>query len=149
MFEIMLTLHLLAVIFTIGPLVHAVTTATRGLRSADGAATAIAARMTTIYSYASILVIVFGFGLMSATSPYTGKAVAEFSETWIWLSALLWLISVIVALTVTAPALRKATAQIGSGPAAGGLTGRIAASGGLVAVLFVVAIVLMVYQPGS
>ncbi len=76
----MLALHLLFAIFAIGPLVHATMTASRGLQGGDDAATQAAARMTRIYAIGSILVIVFGFALMSATSPYTHKAVATFSD---------------------------------------------------------------------
>lgn len=148
MFNLMTTLHLLTAVFTIGPLAHAVTTATRGLRTADATATASSARMATVYSYASLAVVIFGFGLMSAKSPYTGAAVAQFSETWIWLSALLWLFSVIVTLTVTVPALKQATKRITDGEAVNKLTARIAASGGAVAILFIIVIILMVYRPG-
>ncbi len=145
----MFVLHLLFAIFAIGPLVHAVTTAGRGIRRGDAAATASAARMTQIYSYASILVIVFGFGLMSAKSPYTGKAVASFGETWIWLSALLWLVAAALALVVIVPGLKKATALISGGKNAKAIGGRVAACGGVVALIFIVIVVLMVYQPGS
>lgn len=89
MFTVMMILHLLAAIFVIGPPVHSVTTAGRGLRRGDAGATAASARMTTIYSYASILVIIFGFGLMSATSPHTHQEVASFGEAWVWLPLLL------------------------------------------------------------
>lgn len=149
MFEIMTVLHLLAAVLVIGPLVHAVTTASRGLRHGDAAAVTASARMTRIYAFASILVVIFGFGLMSAKSPYTGNAVATFGETWIWLSALLWLVGAALALTVTAPALTRAAGGIGQGAGAGSATGRVLGSGIVVAVIFVVIIVLMVYQPGS
>lgn len=147
MFEIMTVLHLLAAVFVVGPLVHAVTTAGRGLRRGDAGAVATSARMTTVYAYASIAVVVFGFGLMSAKSPYSGKAVAEFGDTWIWLSALLWLVGAVLALVVTAPALRRAAANIEDSAVLSSVRGRAMASGMAVAVIFVVIVVLMVYQP--
>ncbi|MDQ2846270.1 MAG: hypothetical protein M3Y77_07960 [Actinomycetota bacterium] len=149
MFKIMFALHLLFAIFAIGPLVHATTTAARGLRHADAAATQASARMTRVYAIASILVIIFGFALMSATSPYTHKEVAKFSETWIWLSLLLWLIAMALALALTAPALSSATKQITDGHSVGTLTARVAASGGAIALIFAAIVFLMVYQPGS
>ncbi len=150
MYQIMFALHLVFVIFAIGPLVHATTTAARGLRRADGTAATASARITRIYAYASVLAIVFGFALMSSTSPFTHKAVATFSETWIWLSLVLWLVAVGLALAVTAPALSTAAKTITDGrPAAGGLTARVAASGGLIGVIFVAVVFLMVYRPGS
>jgi hypothetical protein len=101
MFKILLALHLLTAIFAVGPLVGAATTATRGLRSGDAGATDGAARTLTVYSYASVLVVVLGFGLMSADNPYGPGKVAEFSETWIWLSVLLWVVSMAVLLPIT------------------------------------------------
>lgn len=149
MFEIMTALHLLTAVLVIGPLVHAVTTAARGVRQRDAGAIAASARMTRIYAFASIVVVIFGFGLMSAKSPYTGEAVATFGQTWIWLSALLWLIGAAIALAVTAPALTRAGASIGTGAGAAAFKGKVLSSGIVVAVIFVAIIVLMVYQPGS
>jgi uncharacterized membrane protein len=149
MFELMTVLHILAAIFVIGPLVHAVTTSGRALRRNDAAAAGSAARMTRIYAYASVAVVVFGFGLMSATSPYTGRNVAEFSETWIWLSVLLWLVGAVLALVVTAPALATAADRISAGTALDSIKGRVLGSGMAVAAIFVVIVVLMVYRPGS
>jgi len=149
MFKIMLALHLLFAVFAVGPLVHAATTAARGVRTGDAAATASSSRVLKIYSYASILVIVFGFALMSSKSPY-GKheQVAEFSEPWIWVSALLWLVAVALVLGVIVPTLERATALAGSEPASS-LSARVAATGGIVGIIFAVIVFLMVYQPGS
>lgn len=149
MFKIIYALHLLFAIFAIGPLVHAVTTASRGLRKGDAAAATASARMTRIYAIASVLVVVLGFGLMSITSPYTKKPVATFSETWIWLSVALWVVAMAIALAVTVPALRTAAKQITDGSGVGALTARVAASGGVIALIFVAIVFLMVYQPGS
>lgn len=147
MYKVFLALHLLTAIFAIGPLAHSVTTASRGLRTGDASATRSASRMVNIYSYASVVVVIIGFGLMSMESPYTGEAVAEFSETWIWLSALLWLVAVAIALAVIAPALDKATEALGRSESASTMTGKVAGSGGVVALIFVAITVLMVYQP--
>ncbi|MEO6886445.1 MAG: DUF2269 family protein [Jatrophihabitantaceae bacterium] len=147
MFKILLALHLLFAIFTIGPLVHAATTAGRGVRKGDAAATATSSRILRIYAIASVLVIIFGFGLMS--SKRHGVEVAKFSQTWIWLSAVLWLIAVVLILAVVVPTLDKATALIGKQESVVSMTGKIAAFGGIVGILFVVVVFLMVYQPGK
>lgn len=149
MFKILLALHLLTAIFAIGPLVHAATTAARGLRTSDAGATATSARTVTIYSYVSVLVVVFGFGLMSMDNPYGPGKVAEFSDPYIWASALLWLVAVGLALGVIAPALEQATTRIGAGEAVDALKGKVAASGGIVGLIFAVIVFLMVYKPGS
>lgn len=149
MFKILFALHLLTAIFAVGPLVHAATTAARGLRTADAGATTTAARTVTIYSYVSVLVVIFGFGLMSMDDPYGPGKVAEVSDPYIWLSALLWLVAVGLALGVIAPALQQATTRIGAGEAVDGMVGRVAAAGGIVGLIFAGIVFLMVYKPGS
>lgn len=148
MFKILLALHLLTAIFAIGPLAHAATTAARGLRQADAGATASSARTVTIYSHVSVLVAILGFGLMSADNPYGPGKVAGFSEVWIWLSALLWLVAVGIALAVVVPALQQAGERIEAGTAVDSLTARVAAGGGVVGLIFAAIVFLMVYKPG-
>jgi hypothetical protein len=149
-FKIFFALHLLTAIFAIGPLVHASTTAARGLRTADAGATAAAARTITVYSYASLLVVFFGFGLMSSEAPWNpDEKVADFSDPYIWLSGLLWLVAVGLALGVLVPALQQATAKIGAGEAVDALKARVAAPGGIIGLIFAGIVFLMVYKPGS
>ncbi|HZY75529.1 MAG TPA: hypothetical protein VFE40_04355 [Jatrophihabitantaceae bacterium] len=147
MFKILLALHLLFAVFAVGPLVHAATTAARGVRTGNGIATAYSARMLKIYSYASVLVILVGGGLMS--SKRHGKTVAEFSDVWIWLSVLLWLVAVALVLALIVPALERATKLIAEQQSVVSLTGRVAAAGGIVGLIFAAIVFLMVYQPGS
>ena len=147
MFKILLALHVLFAIFAIGPLVGAVTTAGRGIRQGDGAATAAAARTTRVYAYASLLVVILGFGLMSTKRH--GKTIADFGDTWIWLSVVLWLLAVALTLAVVVPTLDKVTELIGRQESVVSLTARVSAAGGVVAVLFAVIVFLMVYRPGS
>lgn len=150
MFKLLLFLHLLAAIFAIGPLVGAATTASRALRSPDAAAATAAARMIRLYSYVSVVVVVLGMGLMSQKESGDSSAeVASFGDTWIWVSVLLWLAAMAVALGVLAPSLTKAAAEIGSTGSAQALVGRVAAAGGVIGVVYAVIVVLMVYQPGG
>jgi hypothetical protein len=150
MFKIFLALHLLTAIFAVGPLVHAATTASRGLRKADANATTSAERTIKIYSYASILVVIIGAGLMSMDTPYGNKQKAgEFTDLWIWLSVVLWIAAMVLALGLLAPTLQKATAAIGRGESVAPLVGRVAAGGGIVGLIFAVIVFLMVYRTGS
>ena len=105
--------------------------------------------MARIYAIGSLLVVVLGFALMSLTSPYTKQPSGEFTDLWIWLSVLLWVVAVALTMTVIVPALDRATAAIGSGESVEALTGRVAAAGGVVGLVFVAIVFLMVYQPGS
>jgi len=147
MFKLLLAAHLVLAVFAVGPLVHAATTAGRGIRTGDGAATASASRVLRIYSYVSVLVVVAGMGLMSQKED--GERVAEFSEAWIWVSLLLWLAAVGLVLAVIVPTLDRATKQISAQESVVTLTGRVAACGGVVGLLFLVIVVLMVYKPGA
>lgn len=148
MFKIVLALHILAAVFAIGPLVHAATTASRGIRQGDGAAVASSARVLKIYSYASIVVIVLGFALMSSTSDFTHKRTAEIGDTYIWLSLILWAAAIGLVFAVLLPALREAGAASAGNPASA-LVGRVAAAGGIVGLIFAAIVFLMVYRPGS
>jgi len=147
MFKVMLALHLLTAIFAIGPLVHASTTASRGLRQKDAAALASSARVIKIYSIASVIVVIFGFGLMSSKSPYGNHdTVASFSEPWIWISTLLWIAAVGLCHALVIPPLEKSAKDVEQAPA---LVGKVAAGGGLIGIIFAVIVVLMVYRPGA
>lgn len=147
MFRILLALHLLVVVFAIGPLAHAVTTAGRGIRRGDGRATAYAARTARIYSYVSALAVVLGFGLMSAKR--NGRTVADFGDTWVWLSLLLWVVAVVLSLAVVVPTLDRATELIGQEQSVVSLTARVAAAGGVIGLIFAAIVFLMVYRPGA
>ncbi|MDQ6851355.1 MAG: hypothetical protein M3070_15715 [Actinomycetota bacterium] len=150
MFKLVFAVHLLFAIFVVGPLVHATTTASRGIRTGDAAASASAARVVREYSYASVLVVLAGIGLMSLNSPdHKGEKVAEFGDTWIWLSVLLWLVAVVIGLTVVVPALTKAAKVIGEQGSVATLTARAGGAGGVVGLIFAGIVFLMVYQPGS
>jgi hypothetical protein len=149
MFTIMFALHLLFVIFTIGPLIHITATAARGIRHCDAAAAQSSARGTRTYAYSSILAVIFGFAVMSSTSPFTHAPVASFSDTWIWLSLLLWLVALALALAVTAPTLGKASKHITDGHAVTTLKTRVATSGSAIGLIFAAIVFLMVYQPGG
>jgi hypothetical protein len=158
--KFLLALHVVFAIFAVGPLVYAATTAGRGVRKGDVAATASSARLLRIYGAASVLVVGVGFGLMSRSTvsgtrrryvdylPAPGQ-LGEFGQTWIWLSLALWAVAIVLIFALAVPALNRATRTIGSGESAAALTGRVAAAGGVVALIFVTIVVLMVYRPGS
>lgn len=149
MLNLIFALHLLFAIFAIGPLVHAATTAGRGVRKGDGAATAASARMLRIYAYVSVLVVIAGMALMSMDDPdVKGKKLGEIGQTWIWLSLVLWVLAIALVLAVIVPTLNKATALIAEQSSVVTLTARVAAAGGAVGMIFAVIVFLMVYQPG-
>jgi hypothetical protein len=134
-------------VFVVGPLAWAAATAGRGVRKGDGAAIATSARVLRIYAYTSALVVIAGMALMSQKED--GQQLAEFGDTWIWLSLVLWAVAVAITLGVLVPNLTKVTKRIDAQDSVVTLTTRVAAAGGLVALIFVVVVVLMAYKPGS
>lgn len=174
MLKFLLAAHLVLVVFTIGPLMHVAKTASRGIRHGDAAATRLAARSLRIYAYVSVLVVVAGFALMSQTredvessgsyvplqvdtsraynSALTitaDKHVAEFSDTWIWVSVLLWLLAMALVLGELVPTLTTVTKLIEAEDSVVSYTARVIAAGSVVAAIFFAIVVLMVYKPGS
>lgn len=129
MLKLLLLLHLLTAIFAIGPLAHAVTTASRGLRHADPVALQGSSRTAKVYAAASVLVVIFGMGLMSQKRERSADPPRRLSS----------------------PEERSGGGRVET-PATTDLssyTARVAASGGVVALIFAVIVVLMVYRPGS
>ncbi|MGN6160082.1 MAG: hypothetical protein ACTHOG_00090 [Marmoricola sp.] len=150
MYKIMLALHLLAVVFAVGPLVGAASTAARGLRVGDVAATATSARLVKIYSYASVVAVIFGFGLMSANDPdHPGHKVADLGDVWIIIAIVLWLFALAEGLFGLVPALEQAATALGEQKPIDALRGKVAALGGSIALNYAIIVFLMVYQPGS
>ena len=150
MYKLFLFLHLLAAIFAVGPLVGAATTASRALRPPDADAATSAARTIRIYSYASVVVVLLGFGLMSAQAPWdSSQHVAEIGDSWILLSIVFWGASIAVSLGGLVPALERAAATITEGGAVSTLTGRVAVFGGVTGLLYAAIVLLMVYRPGG
>lgn len=98
--------------------------------------------MARIYGYASLVVVVLGMSLVRQ------KWDAQFGDTWVWLSLVLWAVATALVLAVIVPALDRATRQLGAGEAAGYLTARVAAAGGTVGLIFAAIVFLMIYQPG-
>jgi hypothetical protein len=145
--KFLLAAHLVLVVFTIGPLMHVAKTASRGIRRGDATATRAAARSLRIYAYVSVLVVIAGMGLMSQKED--GEKLAEFSDVWIWVSLLLWLLAMAIVLAELVPTMTKVTKLIEAEDSVVTYTARVIAAGSVVATIFFAIIVLMVYKPGS
>jgi uncharacterized membrane protein len=166
--NLLLALHVVAAIFLIGPLVAAANQAARVLRGGDTGALASLARLVTVYGWASLLVGVFGAGLVQDRYEHT------WGQAWLPISLVLFLVASALVIGVLAPLLRRAVSTAGSGGPAGGanagaaaaggdaaatggagggggagLAGRAAAVGGVLSLCYVAIAVLMVYKPGG
>jgi uncharacterized membrane protein len=71
----------------------------------------------------------------------------SFSETWIQVSIVLYVVALVLSLVIVAPTLNTAARQLDAGEAIGPLRARAGASAGVVALLYLAIVVLMVYRP--
>ena len=165
------TLHVIAAVFLIGPLVLVPMTGLRAIRVGDLGAVRNAARQTTLYGLLSLLV----FALGAAVVP-TEPEHYDFGTPWVTISMTLFVVALALILGVAAPALTKAASLLEArtapaaapAPTAGdaGATatatgdpapltnpqldsarGRVAASSGVASLLLVVITVFMVVKP--
>lgn len=140
-------LHVVTAVFLIGPMAILPMSALSALRAGHGAQVSSLARSTTIFSWASLVVAVLGFGVLGASDPKYDLSIAT---PWVLSSLLAYLVALVVSLAVVVPAMRRAgqvhTDAGDSAPADGGY-GRIAASSGIVSLLLVVVVILMVWKP--
>lgn len=140
-------LHVVTAVFLIGPMAILPMSALSALRAGHDAQVASLARSTAIFSWASLVVAVLGFGVLGVSDP---KYDLSITTPWVLGSLLLYLVALLVSLAVVVPALRRAgpvhTDSGDSAPTDGGY-GRIAASSGVVSLLLTAVVVLMVWKP--
>jgi uncharacterized membrane protein len=140
---LLLTLHVVAAIFVIGPLVAAANQAARALRESDLGALRTISRLVTIYGWASLSVLLFGIALVRK------EWQAEFSDAWVLISLGLYAIAFVLVIGQLVPALGRAVTTAESGGSTEASVGRVAALGGVISLLYVAIAVLMVYKPGG
>ena len=145
-YAIVLVLHLLTVVFVVGPTVLAPPLAARAAR--DGRVDALRdhLRTTRVYGIATIVTVLLGTAMVGLGD--IGDQWG-FGQAWISAAYALWFVAVVLLLAVAAPAMRKAVTALESSQTAGSFAGRISAGGGLAALAFTAVIVLMVLKPGA
>ncbi|WP_308468058.1 DUF2269 family protein [Rathayibacter soli] len=152
-------LHVAGAVFIVGPMAILPMTAMRSVRAGDGAQVARLAKSTNLFTLLSLLVVVFGFGVLGMAS---GKHIPTFASTWIWLSIVLYAIALILSLVLVVPTMRKAAAALQTSGTAGAPAGSgsaadaapaasrypaIAAGSGIASLLLLAVVVLMVWKP--
>lgn len=135
-------LHIVSAVFLIGPLAILPMTALRALRDGQGTLVRYLARTTAIVAWLSLLVAVFGFGLMAFEEDLT------FTTPWFLASIILYSLAITIALSFVVPLLTKAAGQLGDGKLAMDYR-TTAVLSGLTTLLLIVVAVLMVWRPGS
>lgn len=136
-------LHVVCAVFIVGPMAILPMTAMRAVRAGEAGQVKTLATSTNIFSWLSLLVIVFGFGVMGMSDPKYHVTVAS---TWIWLSIVLYVIALGLSLFLVVPTMRKASADIAAGSAAKSYA-PIAAGSGIASLCLLAVVVLMVWKP--
>ena len=145
-YAVVLALHLVTVVFIIGPIALATPLSARAARAGEAGALRDHARTTRGYTIASLATVTVGssmIGLGDVGDQWS------FGQAWVSASYALWLVAVALLLAVVVPAQKAAGDAIAEGRDGGAHAGRISAAGGAAALAFTVIIVLMVLKPGA
>lgn len=142
LYAVLLVLHLLGVVFAIGPLGVTAVAAGRLVREGDVAALTRAARVCRDYALGSIVVVGLGTAMLDRKPTRIPRSAA-----WVSASYALWLVAVVLTLAVVVPTLRKAAAEASEGRPADRLAVRVGAAGGVAMLCWIAIIVLMVVKP--
>jgi amino acid transporter len=147
-FGVILTLHILTAVFVIGPMGVAAMTAPRLIRGGREALPALrgALRATRYYPLASVIVVAFGFAMVSRGPYGYHRKVTEF---WILGSIVLWVIAAALTFVVVATAIERAATAIEEGRDPRRFVGIVAAAGGIASLCWVAIVVMMVIKPGA
>ena len=140
-------LHVVTAVFLIGPMAILPMSAMRSVRAGDGTAVLTTARSTMIFSLASLLVVLFGFGVLGVTDEKYDLSVAT---PWVLISIILYAVALALNVFAVVPALRSAGEHLQAADT-GALRRndyqRIAMTSGVVTLLLLVVVVLMVVKP--
>ena len=138
------SLHVIAAVFLVGPLVFAASATPRTLRAgAEGLGTLrFLAKTTRNYGYASLLVVILGMANVRRSNGIT------FSQTWVWLSLVLTIAAIAIFVVLVAPAQATAVTDIESGQSPARRIPLIAAGSGIASLALLVVVFLMIYKPG-
>ena len=146
-YALLLALHLVTVVFLVGPAVLAAVTSPRLLRAGRADALRDAARSTRLYTLATVVVVALGSALVAVSGDGTPQW--SMGDAWVSASYALWLAAVVLTLLLVVPGQEAAAEALEGGRDASASTGRIAAGAGLAALCWTAIIVLMVYKPGT
>jgi uncharacterized membrane protein len=141
--NIVVSLHVLAAIVVLGPLIFATSATPRAIRSGDAKTLGFLVSTTRIYAIVSLVVPILGAGAVHKKYGY------EFSQTWVWLSIVLYVVALGLFTGLVGGAQKKALALVEDGKEAEPrLLAMINAGAGLSAVAIGAIAFLMIFQPG-
>lgn len=129
--------HVVLAVFLIGPMAVLPMVAMRELRTGNAGNAAGLARSTQVFSIASVLVLVFGFGVLGTTS---AKYDLSVTTPWVLASLIAYVVALALSLGLVVPAMRHAAAGRGD-------YAKVAVPSGIVSLLLLLVVVLMVAKP--
>jgi uncharacterized membrane protein len=159
---VFVVLHVVSGVFLVGPMAILPMAGMRALRAREASTAASTARSVRLYTWLSLIVVLFGFGALGMSDPKYHTSIAS---TWIWLSLVAYVVAMVINLGLVVPALQRAAVELSgaaavpagapaSDPAAapagaGKVAGyaRVSAGSGISALLLVLVVVLMVVKP--
>lgn len=145
-YAVVLALHLLTVVFVVGPSAVAGVVSARHARAGRAEALRDASRTTRIYGLATLLTVLLGTALVGL-----GDVGGQWGlgQPWVSASYALWVVALALTLGLVVPAQEKAARAIEAGGDGSSFAGRIAAGAGLTMLAWSAIIVLMVTKPGA
>ena len=140
---------MVAAVFIVGPMAILPQTAMRAVRAKQGKMVQLLARSTMLFTLISLVVAVLGFGALATANDRENLSI---TTPWVLISLIAYLLAFALSLVAVVPALRSAAEHL-LNPATEDLQSsdyrRIAMGSGVVALLLLVVVVLMVWQPGQ
>lgn len=148
-YAVVLVVHLLTVMFLVGPAALAGVLSSRHVREGRADALRTDARTTRVYTLASLVTVLLGSALVGLSGGSSGVAEWSMGQLWVSASYVLWLVAVALVLAVVVPAQNGAATALEAGGDAAPLVGRIAAGAGVAMLCWIAIVVLMVAKPGA
>src|SRR3712207_9226340 len=105
-------LHVVTAVFLVGPMAILPMTALRAVRAGEWSTVAILARSTRVFSLASLLVAVLGFGVVGTADEEFDLSV---TTDWVLISIVLYLVALALSLALVVPSMTKAVAALEEG----------------------------------
>lgn len=137
-------LHVVGAIFIVGPMAVIPMSAMRAMRAGEAGAVKSFATSTYVFSLASLLVALFGFGLVSMV----GGGALSVTTPWILASIILYVAALALSLFLVVPALRAAAAGLGTDSySVDSAYRRVSIGSGITAVLLLAVAILMIWRP--
>lgn len=151
--DLFAVLHVVSAVFIVGPMAILPMTAMRAVRAGQAGQVQVLARSTQIFALLSLLVVVFGFGILGFTTHDT-----TITTGWVLSSLVLYVIALGVTLFLVVPTLQRAADELAAAGTArstgdGTTTATrpaypaIAAGSGVASLLLVAVVVLMTWKP--